>query len=86
MECATIRGVTPDVVFDHALRSADAGWVVSAEWFLSRAQITRLEKVIGPTPPARIRPLLAKLPKGTRYEEVLFYLKSRSPAATPSAK
>ncbi len=32
-ECAAIRGLSADVVLDHALRAADCGWPVQAEWF-----------------------------------------------------
>ena len=76
-ECAAIRGLGVDVVLDHALRSSDCGWPVQAEWFLSPALLKRLEKLIGQEPPGRIRPLLARLPAGTRYEHVQLYLKCR---------
>jgi ATP-dependent DNA helicase RecQ len=76
-ECAAIRGLSEEVVADHALRAADAGWEVAAEWLLSPRLIARLEQVIGDTEPARIRPLLSQLPNGTRYEQILFFLKCR---------
>ena len=76
-ECAAIRGLSEEVVADHALRAADAGWEVAAEWLLSPRLIARLDQVIGDAEPSRIRPLLAQLPNGTRYEQVLFYLKCR---------
>jgi ATP-dependent DNA helicase RecQ len=76
-ESAAIRGFSPDVVLDHALRAADCGWPVQAEWFLEPGLLARLEKLIGDEPPARIRPLLARLPAGTRYEHVQFFLKCR---------
>ncbi|HEX4144331.1 MAG TPA: RecQ family ATP-dependent DNA helicase [Pirellulales bacterium] len=80
-ESAAIRGFSADVVLDHALRAADSGWPVQVEWFLSPALLARLKKLIGDEPPARIRPLLARLPAGTRYEHVQLYLKCREQAA-----
>jgi len=70
-ECAAARGLSSEVVLDHALRAADAGCPVRAEWFLSAAQIAAILQVLGPQPPTRIHPLLTQLPRGTRYEEVL---------------
>jgi ATP-dependent DNA helicase RecQ len=77
-ECAAIRRIEPEVVFDHVLRAADAGLPVDAHWLLSPAKIALLQEVIGPQSPPRIRPLLAQLPRGTRYEEVQLFLKWRS--------
>jgi hypothetical protein len=79
-----IRGLAADVVLDHALRAADCGWPVQADWFLTPGLIGRLEKLIGNEPPARIRPLLARLPSGTRYEHVQLYLKCRQQAGDQS--
>jgi ATP-dependent DNA helicase RecQ len=76
-ECAVIRGLEPGIVLDHALRALEAGMAVQAGWFLSPEMLSRMEEVIGDTEPQRIRPLLAQLPRGTRYEEVLLYLKCR---------
>ena len=76
-ECMAVRGCERDVVLDHALRAAEAGWQVEMSWLLSADAIDRLNQVIGPEPPTRIRPLLGKLP-GVRYEEVQFFLKCRS--------
>ncbi len=75
-ECMAIRGCERDVVLDHALRAADSGWAVEAGWLLSGEALTRLEEVIGPDEPDRIRPLLTRLP-GLRYEEVQLFLKCR---------
>jgi ATP-dependent DNA helicase RecQ len=76
-ECAAIRGLDPAVVLDHALRALDAGWQVSAAAFLSAERLRVFDEIIGPADPNRIRPLLAQLPRGTRYEEVQLYLKCR---------
>ena len=54
-----------------------AGGRFKPSGFLSPGLIARLEKLIGDEPPARIRPLLARLPAGTRYEHVQLYLKCR---------
>jgi ATP-dependent DNA helicase RecQ len=77
-DCQAIRGMEREVVLDHTLRAIDSGWPVDVHWFLRPEQVVALETVIGPEPPARIRPLLAKLPQGMRYEDVQLYLKCRS--------
>jgi len=79
-ECMAIRGLEREVVLDHALRAADAGWTVDPGWFLSPENLQALAAVIGPETPERIRPLLSQLPAGTRYEEVQLFLKCRSAA------
>jgi len=86
-ECAEIRSLGEEVVLDHALRAADEGCAIDARWFLSAEQIARIERVLGTAVPGRIRPLLEKLPRGTRYEDVQLVLKSRSagPRRAPHA-
>jgi hypothetical protein len=76
-ECMAIRGLRQEVVLDHALRAAESGWAVRPEWCLSPELLAALQAVTGDAVPQQIRPLLAQLPPGTRYEEVQFYLKSR---------
>jgi ATP-dependent DNA helicase RecQ len=76
-ECAAARGLAEEVVLDHALRAAEGGLSIDALWFLSAEQIATIRNVVGGTPPERIRPLLSKLPRGTRYEHVQLVLKSR---------
>ncbi len=76
-ECAAARGLAEEVVLDHALRAADGGLEIDALWFLAAEQIATIRSVVGSTPPERIRPLLSKLPRGTRYEHVQLVLKSR---------
>jgi ATP-dependent DNA helicase RecQ len=76
-ECAAVRGYEREVLLDHALRAADAGWQVDPHWFLSADVIQQLTDTIGNGEPERIRPLLAKLP-GVRYEEVQLFLKCRA--------
>jgi ATP-dependent DNA helicase RecQ len=76
-ECAAARGFSEDVVLDHALRAADGGLEIDASWFLSQDKIAAIRTVIGDAPLERIRPLLGKLPRGTRYEHVQLVLKSR---------
>ena len=75
-ECAAARAIELQTVFDHALRAAGDGWEVQADWFLSAELIAACEQIIGNAPPKRIRPLLSKLPIGTRYEQVQYYLAS----------
>ena len=76
-ECAAIRNIKPEEVLDHAMRAADAGWPVRPQWCLSPKLTAALETLIGQEPPEQIRPLLKKLPTGTRYEQVQFFLKCR---------
>ena len=83
-ECAAIRGCAPEVVLDHALRAADGGLRIEAGWFLAAELVELIEREVGPETPARIRALLDRLPRGTRYEEVQLVLKSRQQAAPPS--
>lgn len=78
-----IRGLTREVVLDHALRAIEAGCRVEAEWFLSPESLKSFSEAIGPETPERIRPLLARLPADTRYEEVQLFLKCRQ---TPAAR
>ena len=81
-DCMAIRGLTREVVLDHALRAIEAGCQVEAEWFLSPERLRAFSEAIGPETPERIRPLLARLPAETRYEEVQLFLKCRqAPAA-----
>ena len=80
-ECMAIRGLAREVVLDHALRAIDAGWRVEAAWFLSPERLQAFAETIGAETPERIRPLLARLPPDTRYEEVQLFLKCRSAAA-----
>jgi len=75
-EVAAIRSLSDDVVLDHALRAADSGSKIDAGWFLSSERIAAIRAVLGPNPPSRIRPLLDKLPRGTRYEDVQLVIKS----------
>jgi hypothetical protein len=76
-EIAEIRGLSEEVVLDHALRAADSGCGVDASWFMPPALVERIEQVIGPGTPTRLRTLLERLPHGTRYEHVQLVLKAR---------
>jgi hypothetical protein len=76
-DCRHIRGVEAEVVLDHALRAVEHGLRVELEWFLSAAQVAKLEEVVGREPPERIRPLLARLPKEIRYEHIQLFLRCR---------
>jgi hypothetical protein len=84
-ECAAIRGLERDTVLDHALRSVDSGWPVDPAWFLTPESLQAFAATIGDETPSRIRPLLSRLPAGTRYEEVQLFLKCRSATLTPSS-
>jgi hypothetical protein len=74
-ECVAIRGLeSEEVVLDHALRAAEAGYEVRPEWCLDGQLIAAIEQLIGNESPRQIRPLLARLPEGTRYEQVQLYV------------
>ena len=77
-ECLAIRGITRETLLDHVLQAAESGLEIRSSWCLSAEMITALDTVVGDSPPKQIRPLLAQLPPGTRYEEVQVYLKCRS--------
>ncbi len=76
-ECCEIRGLAPEIVLDHALRAADQGMQVDAEWFLAAEVAGRIDCEIGPETPGGIRAILERLPRGTRYEEVQLVIKAR---------
>jgi hypothetical protein len=76
-ECLAIRGITRETLLDQLFQAAENGWEVRAAWYLSADTIVALDALVGDQPPSQIRPLLAQLPPGTRYEEVQIYLKCR---------
>jgi ATP-dependent DNA helicase RecQ len=80
-DCGAIRGLQREVVLEHALRAADDGRKVRPEWFLGRELLAALEAVVGQDYPEGIGPLLARLPAGTRHEEVELFLKCRRQGA-----
>jgi len=77
-ECLAIRGITRETLLDHLLQAAENGLEIRLDWCLSAEKIAALDAVVGHNRPREIRPLLAQLPPGTRYEEVQLYLKRRS--------
>src|SRR5208283_2031929 len=77
-ECLAIRGITRETLLDHLLQAAENGLEIRLDWCLSAEKIAALDAVVGHNRPREIRPLLAQLPPGTRYEEVQIYLKRRS--------
>jgi hypothetical protein len=74
-ECEAIRGIRRDVVLAHVLRAADEGLPVRAEWCLSAELLAAIRRAVPAGGPVEIRPLLDRLPPGTRYEEVQLFLK-----------
>jgi ATP-dependent DNA helicase RecQ len=74
-ECLAIRAITRETLLDHVLQAAENGLEVRLDWCLSPEMIAALDEVIGDKRPQQIRPLLAQLPPGTRYEEVQLYVK-----------
>ena len=79
-ECEVIRGTGREVIVDHLSRAIDEGWPVRQEVCFSPPLLAALEQAIGPGRPRQLRPLLAKLPEGTRYEEIDLFLKCREQA------
>ena len=78
-ECLAIRGITRETLLDHLLQAAEDGLDVRLAWCLPAETIAAMKKLIGGNRPKQLRPLLAQLPPGTRYEEVQVYLKCREP-------
>ena len=76
-ECLAIRGMMCEMLSYHALQAAENGLEIRG-LAPSAETIAALDAVIGDNRPKQIRPLLAQLPPGTRYEEVQIYLKCRS--------
>ena len=76
-ECQAIRGITREALLDHVYQAAENGLEVRLDGCLSAETIAALENSVGDNPPKQIRPLLAQLPPGTRYEEVQIFLKCR---------
>jgi ATP-dependent DNA helicase RecQ len=87
-ECQAIRGLSREVVLDHALRAMESGLPVRAEWCLSSEVLGALEKAVGPSHASHVRPLLSQLPAGACYEEVQLFLKCRTQATAvpPTAR
>ncbi len=77
-ECLAIRGITRNVLLDHVLQAAENGLAIEPGWTLAQETIVALDRLVGDERPDQIRPLLARLPAGTRYEEVQIYMRSRT--------
>jgi ATP-dependent DNA helicase RecQ len=77
-ECLAVRGITRETLLDHVLQAAENGLEVRCAWCLPVELIAALDAAVdtsaGDKQPQQIRPLLAGLPPGTRYEEVQVYL------------
>jgi ATP-dependent DNA helicase RecQ len=74
-ECQAIRGIPYETVLDHVLQASEGDLEVRAEWCLSAELLAALDRLVRRGTPQPIRPLLAQLPPGTRYEEVQVFLK-----------
>ncbi|MGD0901224.1 MAG: helix-turn-helix domain-containing protein, partial [Thermoguttaceae bacterium] len=82
-ECMAVRNLSREAVLDHAIRAAEDGLAVEAQWCLAPDRLAALGSLIGETRPTQIRPLLAQLPPGTLYGEVQLYLKCRAASKGP---
>jgi ATP-dependent DNA helicase RecQ len=78
-ECMAIRGVSREVVIDHALSACEEGRAVRAEWCLSGDLIAAMEELVGHDSRSQPATLLSRLPPGTRNEELTLFLRCRQP-------
>ena len=76
-DCAVIRGMAREVILDHTLRALEEGWPVRPERCLSAELAAALDRLAEQEPTDQVAPLLARLPRGTTYQEVQIYLKCR---------
>jgi hypothetical protein len=76
-ECAAIRRLDEEAILDHALQALETGWPLQVEWCLSTELLESLHRLVGKEDSPMIRPLLAQLPPGTRYQEVQLFLLGR---------
>jgi ATP-dependent DNA helicase RecQ len=77
-ECEAVRQIGREEILDHMLRAVEEGWPVRVEWCLSGELVAALSRTASLEEP--VRSLLARLPPGTRYEEVQLFLKCRQRA------
>jgi len=77
-DCQQIRGLRIERLLDHGQQALDHGLPIRAAWFFSAEQLATLQRVVGTTPPDRVRPLLEQLPPDLRYEHVQLYLRCRA--------
>jgi len=82
-ECASIRGLRVREVHDHARRAAEEGRPVRPEWCLPADLCRALGAMVDSRTPVVADSLLAKLPPGTRSEDVALFLKCRDSAERP---
>jgi hypothetical protein len=76
-ECVRIRQLDRGVILDDALQAVEEGYPVRPESCLGPGLLAALESVATDGDSRQIQRILAKLPPGTRYEEVLLFLKCR---------
>ena len=76
-ECAAVRRLDRGVILDHALEAVENGYPVRPESCLGPGLLAALESVAAGADILQIQPIMAKLPAGTRQEEVLLFLKCR---------
>ena len=76
-ECQAIRGITREALLDHVLQAAENGLDIRPAWCLAPETIATLDALAADGLPSQLRPLLAQLPPGTRYEEVQIYAKGQ---------
>jgi len=77
-ECALVRGMEVDQVWEHAILALEADYQVDVLWFTPRDLVLALDRLVDPEDPAPVRELLKHLPTGTSAEHVRWYLKCRA--------
>jgi ATP-dependent DNA helicase RecQ len=76
-DCAAIRRLDEEVILDHAIQAVENGWPLRPEWCVAPKLIESLDRLVSHEASPMIRPLLAELPPGTRYQAVQLYLLCR---------
>ena len=76
-DCAAIRRLDEEAILDHAIQAVENGWPLRPDWCLAAELLESLDRLVNHEASPRIRPLLAELPPGTRYQEVQLYLLCR---------
>ena len=78
-ECAAIRRVSEEEIWDHAIRAVESGLAVEPGWLLSSSELAVLRDELPvaaahePTP--QLRPILERLPEGFTRQHVQVFLK-----------
>jgi ATP-dependent DNA helicase RecQ len=75
-ECQAALGMDANELLDAALRAAEEGWPVAAEWCLSVDEQMHLTHLVTTEPGIKHRPQSAKLPPGLSYQHLQWFLRT----------